>query len=271
MSKTSTPAVPQATPQNPEVLIRYSPDQTLEVLGKSAKHALEEMQNAPAIKNVTTLDRVSELISSGSNMADQIEDFRKQLCERVAAAAANFRKFPGFEDFEVTVTIRKWRLRDMLVMALTNLRSNRARFQAAEQDRIRQEQIKAEAEQRRKNEEAAKKAAAQAKKAGADPETVDSIRQEVLTTPAPLVQSTTLEHTRAAGVSVRYSYTAKITNLKEFLSFCLSNPVMWNTLKEGAEADIAAAFNKMAAAQKEAFRYPGITFDKKPIDVSRGR
>ena len=167
--------------------------------------------------------------------------------------------------FRSTLTIRKWSLRQLLNDGITRLRNVRANYLAEEERKLRQAQLDAQAEQDRINRKAADDAAKAAKAAGADKATVQTIKQEVLATPAPIVTSKALD---AATSTVRYGYSAKITDLPKFLKMCLENPVMLNTLKV-AIPDMESAFRKMAGDQKENFIYAGITFDKKPIDVGR--
>lgn len=268
MSKNVPP--PSASTQiadNPLVSIVYSPENSLRILGHDAADVLAKLQGAK-ISNLKTLESASELMHDGEVMAERIETFRVSLVQKVQAAASRFRDINGFEDFEITVTIKRWGLRSLLADSIQRLRGNRAQYLADEQEKARRQQAAIDAEQRRKNQEEADRAAAAAKKAGADKATVAQIKEDVMATPAPIVESRAATVAQSVGASVRYSYSAKITDLRAFLGVVLSNDVLFNTLL-AAKPEIEAAFRKMASDQKELFNYAGATFDKKAVDVNR--
>jgi hypothetical protein len=260
------PAVSQL-PDNPLVLIKYDPENALAILAINTTKTLAQL-NGAKITSVKQLEAGSEILEDARARSEEVETFINTLREKVQAAAMRFRDFQGFEDFEVTLTIRKWGLRQLLNDGIARLRGARAQFLAADAERIRRENLAKQAEQDRINKEAADKAAAAAKKQGADRQTVADIKQAVLSTPAPIVTSKAAETAQAVGASVRYAYYAKITDLRKFIGFCYNNEIMLNTLKAATE-DIESTFRKMASDQKEAFQYPGITFDKRPVDVGR--
>jgi hypothetical protein len=217
------------------------------------------------ITNVKNLESASHIIVDAQIRADEIEVFAASLREKVQHAAARFQEIPGFEDFEVTLTIRKWGLKSMLSDAIRNLKNSRANFMAEEERKLKQKQLDAQAEQDRKNREDAQKAAEAARKAGADKATVAEIKKEVLSTPAPIIESKTANVAANVGASFTYRYYAKVVDLRKFLTTCLTNETMFNTLK-AAIPEIEAQFRTTAQAQKENFNYSGITFDKRPGD-----
>jgi regulator of protease activity HflC (stomatin/prohibitin superfamily) len=261
-SKTST--VPKPAQENPIVLIRYSPEDALSLLAKNMTTTLAKL-NGVKIQNARQLESASEVLDEARVRSEEVETFLTTLRERVQEAAARFRDFEGFDDFEITLTVRKWSLRQILNDGIQKVRTARANFMADEQEKVRRENLAKQAEQDRINREAAAKAAAEAKKQGADKQNVAEIKQAVLETPAPVVTSRALEN---ATSSVRYAYSAEITNLKSFLGACLNNSTLLATLNS-AKPDIEKAFRSMAQSQKEAFGYPGITVVKKPVDVNR--
>ncbi len=253
--------------ENPTVLIRYEPETQLVRVGEDALTVLGQLQGAK-ITSLKSLESSSEILHDGEISLDMIAKTREQFASRVKAAFAPFLKYPVFHGAAINITLTM-PLRQQIEQAVQKLRVSRANFLAEEQRKAQQAQLAAEAEQRRINEAAAKKAAEAAKKAGADKETIAEIKQEVLATPAPLVESKAAAVAQSVGASVRYKYYAKVTNLKSLLGACLNNEVLFNTLT-AAVPDIQDAFNAMAGAQKEAFNYPGITYEKVAIDVSRG-
>jgi hypothetical protein len=267
MVKNNVAETSTALQENPTVLIRYEPENALAVLAGNTTKMLARLTGAK-ITNPKTLESASELIHQAQITSDEVETFIDTLREKIQNAAARFREYEGFEDFEVTLTVRRWGLRKLLTTGISKLKNARAQFLADEQERVRREQLTKQAEQDRLNKLAADKAAAEAKKQGADKATVAEIKQAVLAVPAPIVTSKAAEVAQAAGASVRYAYYARITDLKKFLGTCLNNEVLFNTLKV-AIPDIEAAFRKMASDQKESFSYAGLTFEKKPVDVGR--
>jgi anti-sigma28 factor (negative regulator of flagellin synthesis) len=269
MSKDSAAVSPKQEHHNPEVLIRYSPENVLPALSGAAALALKKLNE---VKIVTVKDLVpaSEVLAMAEHRMEEIEEFKSMLRERVQEAASQFRTIQGFEDFEVTLTIRKWTLNQLLADGIRAVRNMRAKFNADEEEKTRRANLQRQAEQDRINKEAADKAAASAKKAGADNATVKEIKQNVLATPAPVIESKAEQVSQSLGVSVSYKYTAKLTNLKSFLGFALNNEIILSTL-EKAVPDIEKAFRKMAEDQKERFKYPGIEYVKTPVDVNRGR
>ncbi len=265
MSKT-TSAV-QEKQDNPLVLIKYDPENALAILATNTTKMLARLQGAK-ITNPKTLESSSELIHEAQVTSDEVETFLESLREKIQGAAARFREFEGFEDFEVTLTVRRWALRQLLNDGLSRLKGARALYLAQEAEKTRRGQLAKQAEQDRINREAADKAAKEAKKQGADKQTVADIRENVLATPAPIVASKAAETAKEVGASVRYGYTAEIRDLKKFLGLCLQNEVFLNTLR-AAVPDIESAFRKMASDQKESFVYPGISYKRTAIDVGR--
>jgi hypothetical protein len=268
MAKNSTAVSEKQISENPLVLIKYDPENALALLATNTTKRLATINGVKAITNPKQLESVSEIINEAQIDSESVETFIVSLREKIQGAAARFREIEGFEDFEVTLTIRKWSLRQLLNDGIGRLKSMRARFLADEQERINREQLAKQAEQDRINREAADKAAKVAKAAGAGKETVAEIKKEVMATPAPIIESKAQNIAQAAGVSMRYQYTAHITSLKSFLGFCLNNPVMLATLA-AAIPDIEKAFRKMASDQKEGFKFPGIEYVKTPIDIGR--
>ncbi len=266
MSKAS-PAVEEKQ-ENPLVRIVYDPANAPIILSANGMKALARIQGIKCIETVRQMEAASQVISETQVTAEEIERFCDTLREAVQEAAAKFRVIPGMEDFAANLTITRWSLRQLIKDGLAERKTWRGNYLAAEEEKTRREQLRLQAEQDRINKEAADKDAAAAKKAGAGPQAVADIRENVLQTPAPIVTSKAAEAAQNVGASVRYGYSAKITDLKKFLLVCLQNESMFNTLKS-AIPDIEAAFRTTAAAQKESFNYPGITFVKKPIDVGR--
>jgi hypothetical protein len=269
MSKDSAGVSQKQVPQNPLVLIKYEPENALPALAGSAALALKNLREVK-ISSVKDLEPASATLDVAERRMEEIEEFKATLRERVQEAASRFRHVPGFEDFEVTLTIRKWTLNQLLADGIRAVRNMRAKFNADEEEKTRRANLQRQAEQDRINKEAADKAAAQAKKAGADTQTVKEIKQNVLATPAPIIESKAEQVSQSLGVSVSYKYSAKITSLKSFLGFALNNDIILATL-EKAVPEIEKAFRKMAEDQKERFKYPGIEYVKTPVDVNRGR
>lgn len=267
MSKDTAAVSQKQVFDNPTVLIKYEPENALATLASDADKTIA-MLGKVKIASPQNLESASSVLQIAELRADQIETFKATLREKVQDAAARFRTIPGFEDFEVTLTIRKWSLNALLMDGIRNLKNLRANYLAEEDRKVRQRQAEAEAEQRRKNQEEADRAVKAAKAQGADKETITQIKSDVMATPAPIVESKAQTVAQNVGASLRYSYSAKITNLKSFLGFALNNGVIYATLVQ-AVPDIEKAFRKMAADQKEAFKYPGIEFVKTPVDVSR--
>ena len=269
MAKNTAPATDPQESESPHVLVKFTPAESPLFVAEHASKSLARIDAIKEIKNLKQLETASEVIDSAGITSDEIEEFVGKLRARIQEATERVREFKGYEDFEATLTIRKWGLRQMLNDGLGRLKNLRARYLADEQARINRENLAKQAEQDRINKKAADEAAAAAKKAGADKGTIAQIREEVMATTAPVVPSRAMETASAMGASLRYNYTAEITNLKSFLGFCLQNPVMYATLG-AAIPDIEKAFRKMASDQKEAFKYPGIQFKKTPVDVARG-
>ncbi len=267
MANKDNAGVSQKQAENPLVLIKYEPANALPVLSSGAAAALKELRTAK-ITNLRELDSSSNILQRAQFQAEEIEQFKATLREKVQAAAARFREIPGFEDFEVTLTIRKWGLNQLLIDGIRTVKNARAKFLSDEAEKVRRANLEAQAKQDAINKKAADDAAAAAKKAGADKETVQQIKQEVLATPAPIIESKAAAIAENVGASVRYTYAAKITNLKSFLGFVLNNDVMYATMGV-AIPDIEKAFKKMAMDQKAAFKYPGIESVMTPVDVAR--
>ena len=270
MSKNST-AVSEAQIQpNPTVLIRYQPENAPLVLAENATAMLVRINSAKPITSPQMLEKTSEIISDAQITAGEVETFIESLRSGIQKACERVRELKGYEDFEASLTIRKWSLRQLLTTGISNLKAARANYLDAEERKRQQAQREADEKQRKINEAAAKQAAAAAKSQGADKATVQEIKQEVLATPAPVVESRAQTVAQASGVSLRYTYSAEITSLKSFLGAALNNPVLFNTLVK-AVPDIEKAFGAMARDQRELFNFPGMTYKKTPVDVGRGR
>lgn len=269
MNKNTSAAPARQQQENPLVRIVYDPEDALARLGGSMLKTITRVATVVKITNAKELESASMVLSDAEIEAERINVFLAGLRERVQDAAERFTEIEGFEGFQVTLTVRKWPKWNQLQDGISAIKRKRAEFNDAEARRIRQAQADADAKQREINEKAARDAAAAAKKAGADAATVKEIKQEVLATPAPIVESKAQQLAQDLGAGLRYKWTAKITSLKSFLGFCLNNPVMLATLSS-AIPDIEKAFGKMASDQKEQFNFPGITFVKTPVDVSRG-
>ena len=271
MAKDNTATAQKQVAENPLVSIKYQPEDALATLATDSSKTLALLGKVK-IGNPNDLESASSVLQIAELRADQIETFKATLREKVQQAASRFRELPGceefFGDFQVTLTVRTWTANSLLVDAIRRVKNLRANYLAEEDRKVRQRQAEAEAEQRRKNQIAADNAAKAAKAQGADKETIAQIKNDVMATPAPIVESKAQMVAENVGASLRYNYTAKITNLKSFLGFCLQNGVMYATLG-AAIPEIEKAFRKMAADQKEAFKYPGIEFVKTPVDVSR--
>lgn len=263
----NTKAVPASTQlaENPKVSIVYAPEEQILEIGNHAVKALAKLK-ALAVRDPKTLSEADIIIRTTSLIQDEILEVRDGLAARVKQAWEPYKSFPLFAGSEINITL-SIPLRQKLEDAYRRTKQSRANYLAAEEEKVRREQLEKQAEQDRINREAAAKAAAEAKKQGADKETVQEIKQAVLATPAPIVTSKALDN---ATSTVRYQYTAEITNLKSFLGACLNNDVLCNTLAS-AVPDIEKAFRKMADDQKEAFKYPGITFKKTAADVGARR
>jgi len=269
LNKNTTAVPARQLGDNPAVLIRYEPDSALESLGASITRALVSLKGVK-ITNPKELAEGSAILQNAEAEAAKIVVFLDSLRESVQRATGRFAgKDPIFEGLEVTLTVRRWPKYNQLQDGIAAIKSMRARFNDAEVARVRQAQADADARQAAINKKAADDAAAAAKKAGADPQSVKQIKQEVLATPAPIVESKAQQVAQDVGAGLRYKWGARITSLKSFLGFCLNNPVMLATLGS-AIPEIEKAFRKMADDQKEQFSYPGIMFTKTPVDVSRG-
>jgi hypothetical protein len=268
VNKNTTAAPARQSQENPLVRIVYDPENALALLGASIIKTLARVRNVK-ITNVKELEVGSAALADAEIEAERVSVFLAGLRERVQDAASRFADHEGFTNFKVTLTVRQWDEWSNLQDGISKIKSMRARFNDAEAARVRQQQADADAKQAAINKKAADEAAAAAKKAGADKETVAEIRQEVLATPAPIVESKAQQVAQDVGAGLRYKWTAKITSLKSFLGFCLNNPVMLATLSSAIPA-IEKAFGKMASDQKEQFKYPGIEYVKEPVDVSRG-
>ena len=269
MGKSTTASAAKQVAENPLVLIKYDPVNALALLGEAVLKTLPKFAGLK-IANPAQLATASEILRDAQIEEEKVNVFLASLRERVQEAAARFADVKGFTNFKVTLTVRSWDERNQLQDGIAGLRQKRANYLAEEDRKLKQKQAEAQAEQDRINKEAANKAAAAAKKAGANPETVQTIREEVLATPAPIVESKAQTVAESAGASVTYRYYAKITDLPKFLHTCLANESLMNTLK-GAIPEIEAAFRTTAQSQKEFFNYPGATFEKRAGDRQGAR
>ena len=267
-TRNSAPASSEKQIENPLIVsITYRPEKQLAVIGQGAQAAIARMNGAPKITGIKTLDAACEILHDAETALASIGVVRDAFADRVKHAFDPFRATELFEGGQINITLTI-PLRTKLENGIRAMKADRARYLDEERRRMEREQQEAEAKQRKINEDAAKEAAKAAKKAGADAETVAEIKREVLSTPAPLVESNTLNRAKSAGASVRYKYYARIIDLRKFLTAVLANGVLFNTLK-GAEVEIEGAFHNMAQDQKEAFKYPGIVCDKVAVDVQR--
>ncbi len=267
--KVAAAADPRQVTDQPQVSIVYQPEKALIILNQDAQGALGKLQGITGVASLKSLEITTELIHDGETGLARLTEFRDSLAHRVKAAFAPFLEMPGFEGAGINITLT-WPLRQKLDTAITRARTARAQYLAAEQEKTRQAQLAAEAKQREENQKRADAAAKAAKKSGADRETIAEIKSDVMSKPAPLVSSRAIDTAKGAGVSLVYRYVAKCTDLRAFLTACLANPVLFNTLL-AAEPDIEGAFNKLASDQKEHFSYPGMTYEKIASDRQRGR
>ena len=268
--KSTAAASEKQIPENPQVLIKYNPEQALVILGHDSQAMLQKLRSVNII-GTKSLESASEVLHDATITAERLETFRASLVESVQRAAAKFRDIPGFDDFEVTLTIKRWSLRNLLTDGIQKIRGARAKFLSDEEDKKRRAQQEADAKQDAINRENAKKAAEVAKKAGASKETVATIKADVLATPAQLVESKALDKAKEAGASVRYDYYAAITNYEAFFQYAVTNPVIIQMLADQKIIEATEkAFRPMARAQKDKFSLPGMTFRKVPVDVARG-
>ena len=270
MGKSSTaPAAPQST-NNPTVLITYSPEKALAVIGEDARGISKQFASLK-VTSQKSLEVSIEVTDAAQSVLDRIDGFREALVERVRAAGEGFHSMdPFFEGLKLGVTLQAWPAKTALEKDLKRVKDERARYlEQQENDRIAKQQ-KLDAEQREKNEKVAAKATAAAKDAGADPGSVKEIKREVLRTAAPMVASRAVDTARDSGVGLQYDYSAEIYDLTKFLTLCLNNEMMLNTLSKVRE-DMEKAFRSMAVDQKEKFEYSGIRYKKTPRDVQRSK
>jgi hypothetical protein len=256
-----------AAQENPIVKISYDPEKALATLGRSALEMIGKLQGVKSIANVNALEKASQLLGDAEITLEEMTAFRDTLATRVKDAFTPFTSIPGLEGSSINITL-SIPAKQRLETGIRALKTMRAGYLDEQRREVERKQLEAQAEQDRKNREAAEKAAKEAKKQGADKQTVAAIKEEVLSTPAPVVVSKAADVAQSVGASVRYSYSAQITDLKKFLGLCLNNPTMFATLG-AAIPDIEKAFRTMAASQKESFDYPGIRFKRTAVDVGR--
>lgn len=267
MGKSNTATTTQQDANNPTVLIKYSTEKQLASMGADARQITTQLA-AIKVTNQATLDKSIEATDASQSVLDRIEEFRVTLVEKVRTAGERFTEVDDFfAGLKLGVTM-SLPARVTLEKELKRVKDERAVYlDKQEQARV-QAQNKLDAEQREKNKKIADQAAASAKQAGADPATVKEIKREILQAPAPMVFSKGIDTAREAGVGLQYDYSAEIYDVKKFLTLCLNNDMMLNTLTK-ALPDMEGAFRTMATDQKEKFVYEGIRFKKKPKDVQR--
>ena len=146
MSKDNPATSAKQAFDNPLVLIKYDPENALTTLADLTKKTLATLRNV-SITSPAQLESASTTLMMAESRADQIETFKATLREKVQDAAARFREIPGFEDFEVTLTIRRWNLNSLLSDAIRNLKNMRAQYLAEEDRKLKQKQLAAQAEQ----------------------------------------------------------------------------------------------------------------------------
>jgi hypothetical protein len=124
----------------------------------------------------------------------------------------------------------------------------------------RQRQLDAEAEQDRKNREEADRIAKAAKKTGADAETVEAVREEVLSRPAPIVQP---KVTAPETVQTRVTWDVDRSNyqLYALVKACAAMPEAGNHLLELLEPNWVN-LRRRAISGKETAVIPGFTIKK---------
>jgi hypothetical protein len=144
-----------------------------------------------------------------------------------------------------------------------------ARRQAEEEARIAREQAEAE----RKRLEAIEaeerlKLAQEAEQAGATVDQVTEILEAPLYIPepeayvAPVFVAPTVAPTfqKAAGVTARWNYSAKITNLTELVRAAAAQPHFMQYLQAQEQA-----INALARASRDAFQLPGCSLEKRRV------
>lgn len=133
---------------------------------------------------------------------------------------------------------------------------------AAEQSRIAR-QAELDARQNAINAELAKKEAELAISAGADPETVEVVKQEALTRPAPVAEAP-LE---AAGFRQPvWLYSCEVEDLAVLFQTLAQNKFLFDIAAKSANvhAALASAFRPLATASKDGFSVPGLKLVKRP-------
>jgi hypothetical protein len=134
----------------------------------------------------------------------------------------------------------------------------------AEQERIRQElQRKAEEEARKAEEEERLRVATLAEESGASPEQVNAIVDAPVTAVATPVAST---YAKAAGVSTRENWKAKVTDLKKLCAAVGKGQVPLSYVIPNE-----AALNARAKADKATLNIPGVVAYNDPIVSGRSR
>jgi hypothetical protein len=264
---TAAAAARQILPDNPTVIIRYTPEDAPLALGVDVEKMIARVNSIKEVKNPKQLEVLSEVLNDAQITSQQLETFLESLRLGIQRACERVREIPRYETFEATLTIRRLDPRKFLNDGVTKLRGMRANYLMAVDAENRRKQAAIQAEQDRINKKNADDAAKAAKKAGADAGTVEDIRRDVMSTPAPIIESKAQEVADSLGAGLRYDYSADCKDLRKWLQYCLENPVLFATLAT-ATPDIEKAFRSTARSQKEAFNYPGMTFKKTPIDVS---
>jgi len=145
-----------------------------------------------------------------------------------------------------------------------------ARKQAEEEARIAREQAEAEAKRQREIEEAERiRLAEEAEKAGASQEQISEILDTPLSepepipdfTPAPVVMPTVAPtFQKASGFSVRYSYSADVTDINALIKAAAQNPYLAQYLQPNQ-----TAINALARASKDTFQLPGCKIRKERV------
>jgi hypothetical protein len=253
---------------NPTVMIQYQPENAPIALAKEVASMIACLDATKAITDAEQLEAASIILDAAKTTASDVDVFVDNLRSSIQLACARVRELPGYEDFEATLTVRTWGLRKRLTEGITRVRNFRASYISAEEERVRRAKIVAQQEQERLNRLEADRLAKEAAAAKADTETIEEIKEVVMATPAPVVVSESLDTAKEMKASVRYAYSAKITNFHAFIVGLANNQALYNTLVDHID-EIEGMFRKQAMNEKENFNYPGITFEKRAVDVGR--
>jgi hypothetical protein len=254
----------QAIESAANVSITYSPSSIVREFTEDAADISAKLQKRvkSGIETQSSLDFLSEHIKTAVAVETRIDTLLGELREAAREACARF--LPGSK---ATLSI-SWAPRTALTDALSVGKRARADFLAAEQRRVQEAQRKKDEAQRKINEEAARKADEKAKVQGADKETREAIKEDILARPAPVV-APKVEAPEAVGL--RFNYTARLDDMRQLFSTAVAAPHIMATLMGSPKVveAIESAFRAMASTQKELFNVPGMSVVKTPVDVQR--